>query len=399
MQDDRKQSHRSAPTGLNRRFAVITVAGLLLAMWLPLVATSFLPRPSLSFTEKRFLAKWPTLEATRASIASWPDGVEAWFDDNLGSRDWLIRSWARLHIGLFGLSPAELVVVGKDGWLFLGDPDALAHYRGLDPLTERELDTWRRVVTQRRDWLAERGIAYLLVLVPDKHLIYSEYMPDSLPRTTDIDPLGQLSHHLRSTTDVEVLDLRPPLIDAKGQDRIYHKTDSHWNDVGAYTAYRAIHAQLQVMLAALADVPPVRIERGHHVEAGLGLASTVGLAERYPEEVLEARIIEPRATTKPEPVTAPSKPADVLRKIEYDQPDRSLPRAVMFRDSFGNALIPYVAEDFSHIVYVWGRDIDPDLVIRERPDVVIQEIVGRFLGRRPKGIEEVRARKGRTRAP
>jgi len=70
---------------------------------------------------------------------------------------------------------------------------------------------------------------------------------------------------------------------------------------------------------------------------------------------------------------------------------------VMFRDSFANALIPYLAEDFSRVAFVWDRDLDPELVLRERPDVVIQEIVGRFLGRRPKDIDEVRARSSRLR--
>jgi hypothetical protein len=54
-------------------------------------------------------------------------------------------------------------------------------------------------------------------------------------------------------------------------------------------------------------------------------------------------------------------------------------RAVMFRDSFSSRLIPYLSEHFSRILYQWQNDFDPDLVRREHPDVVIQEMVGRHL--------------------
>ena len=69
----------------------------------------------------------------------------------------------------------------------------------------------------------------------------------------------------------------------------------------------------------------------------------------------------------------------------------------MFRDSFGNALIPYLSENFSRILYVWNRDVDPRVVAIEQPDVVIQEVVGRFLGRAPKGIARIQLEEARGR--
>jgi hypothetical protein len=54
-------------------------------------------------------------------------------------------------------------------------------------------------------------------------------------------------------------------------------------------------------------------------------------------------------------------------------------RAVMFRDSFASRLIPFLSEDFARILYQWQNDFDPELVQREHPQVVIQEMVGRHL--------------------
>jgi alginate O-acetyltransferase complex protein AlgJ len=59
--------------------------------------------------------------------------------------------------------------------------------------------------------------------------------------------------------------------------------------------------------------------------------------------------------------------------------DPSLPRALIFRDSFGSRLVPYLSEHFSRAVYLWQNDFDADAVMKEHPDVVIQEIVGRHL--------------------
>lgn len=389
---------RRTPRSQRDRIASWTVAVFLLATGLPGIAPLVLPRAVVSSTEQRFLAKWPEWETSRARIAAWPGEVEAWYDDHLGFRDWLIRSWARLSIGVFGVSPAEKLVVGKSGWLFFGDRNAIAHYRGLDPLREPELDRWRRVLEERRDWLAARGITYLVVLVPDKHLVYPEFMPDSLPRVSEVHPLDQLAGHLAERSDVEVLDLRPALFAAKARERIYHKTDSHWNDRGAYAAYLAIHERLQRMLPALADVPPAEASPGRHEAPGMGLAHIVGLGDLHPEEVLEARLVAPRARIEPEHVRGYAERVERLQPIAHGVPDPSLPRAVVFRDSFANALVPYLAEDFSRVLFVWDRDVDPRVVAIEQPDVVIQEIVGRFLGRRPLGIEEVRERERRQRA-
>ena len=60
-------------------------------------------------------------------------------------------------------------------------------------------------------------------------------------------------------------------------------------------------------------------------------------------------------------------------------PGSTLPRAVIFRDSFTSRLAPFLSEHFSRAVYLWQNDFDADVVSREHPDVVIQEIVGRHL--------------------
>jgi len=56
-----------------------------------------------------------------------------------------------------------------------------------------------------------------------------------------------------------------------------------------------------------------------------------------------------------------------------------LPRAVVLRDSMAIPLIPLLSENFSRAVYVSSRSLDRELIEREKPDVVIEELVERSL--------------------
>ena len=54
-------------------------------------------------------------------------------------------------------------------------------------------------------------------------------------------------------------------------------------------------------------------------------------------------------------------------------------KLVMFRDSFTTELIPFMSEHFSKSIYVWDSRFNVDIIKREKPDVVIHELVERYL--------------------
>ena len=62
---------------------------------------------------------------------------------------------------------------------------------------------------------------------------------------------------------------------------------------------------------------------------------------------------------------------------EIDDP--SLSRAVVFQDSFGEALRPFLSEHFQRTFHSRQVLFDPAVVEQERPSVVIQEMVERLL--------------------
>ena len=362
--------------------ARITIATFLSLLWLPLGVSLLAPDEDVSLTEQRTLAQIPEFSA------DWPADFEHYYDDHMGLRDNLVRAWAWLHIEGLGISSSDSLIVGKDGWFFFGDERAVAQYRGIARFEREALLRWGRVLEERRRWLSERDIRYLLVLVPNKHRIYAEYMPDGLPRRSDRSQLDDLVDYLETESSVPFLDLREPLEDAARHARIYHKTDTHWNDLGAYAAYRAILQKLAEQLPAFEGHEPVAVRPFERTTPGLGLPQIVGLSQAYPERSFDLRVTEPRAEV---PRKQRAGWEDRLRRqlpFALGTGDERLPKAVMFRDSFANALVPYLSESFSRIVYVWERDLNPEVVETEKPDVVIQEIAERFLGRTALGIDE-----------
>jgi hypothetical protein len=366
-----------------------TLAVFLLLLWLPLGVTFFTRDTSesaVSTTEQRSLEALPELELSRESLSALPGALERYYDDHLGLRDPLIRAWAWLHMRGLGVSSSDKLIVGRDGWLFFGHENAVAQYRGVARFDDEALDRWARVLEQRTRWLAARDIDYLLVLVPNKHRQYGQYMPASLPRASDVSQLDQLVERLSRDGRVPFLDLRDALDAAARKARVYHKTDTHWNDLGAYAAYRAILERLHAIDPRLAPLPPVAVRPYTRTRPGMGLARIVGLSRALPEESFELAVVEPRAEVHPK------RRAVLEDRMRRQLPfglgtgDDRLPKAVVFRDSFSDALVPLLSESFSRVVWVWERDVDPRVVEAERPDVVIQEIAERFLDRPPRGI-------------
>jgi alginate O-acetyltransferase complex protein AlgJ len=351
------------------------IALFVAVLWMPLAGMALdLDRDDPS-DENRTPASWPTLALDWASVRELPEGLTRYFEDHFAFRQRLVRWQAVARLRAFGVSSSEAVIHGRDGWLFYADDGALDDYAEAPPFTDAELDVWRRTLQDTSDWLRAQGTAYLFVISPDKHVVYPEFMPDTI-RPTAVSRIDQLVEHLRRHSTVRVLDLRPALLAGKKHERIYHRTDTHWNDRGAFIGYQ------QIVRALATDVPGLRplarelFEPRTVRSPGLDLAGMLGLTRVLAEEDL---LLVPRRPAVAR-IVEPSRPNRRLMhaRVVTEAPTRA-PRAVVFMDSFGAGLIPFLSEEFSRVVYLWQTNLDPVVVRNERADVVVQEWVGRRL--------------------
>ncbi|HKR61678.1 MAG TPA: hypothetical protein VJS64_18470 [Pyrinomonadaceae bacterium] len=348
---------------------LITVLFFGFAICLPTIGLVFRWHVMNEQDENRKLAGAPSIPSTREAIANFPAAFTAYFNDNFGFRPILIKSKARIELGVFGISPSPLVIVGKNGWWFHSSEYSATGTHLVPTLTAKQLEDWKKLLEGRRDWLAQRNIRYLFTIVPRKEVIYPEYLPDSF-RPQEESRYEQLTTYLRKYSDVQILDLRPALYQAKARHLVHYKNDSHWNFYGGLAGYQVIITELnktfpQMMLVTESDCG-VRIERRES-----DLAKLVGLAGQISEDDPVLYLRQRSFSFTNSPITVVEKPA---RALATERKETNLPRLVVFDDSAGRALVPFLPQHFSRAVFVFISKLDPVLIEAEKPDIVIQEI-------------------------
>jgi alginate O-acetyltransferase complex protein AlgJ len=354
----------------------VLIVVFLVAICLPMADALFELDPT-RLSEKRRLAPPPVSRLSQPIEVSYTGAFESWWNDSFGFRRSLVVGYSRALLAL-GVSSTPSVIIGRSGWLFFAGDEALASYRAVRPFTKPELTGWQERMEQRRDWLAQRGIRFLVVIAPNKETIYPEYMPARLNRVGEATRLDQLVRHMQTRSIVAIVDPREALRSAKASGVVYFRTDTHWNDAGAWVLHREILARLRRWYPELEPGPAVPLVRMSSSWSG-DLATMLGLEGQLREE--RVLLEPPRASRTVDPGPRPPDPQRRLSAAE--RPITSPLRVVMFHDSFGVSLQPLLAESFSRIVFSsgptnWRLNFDPALVERERPTVVIQEIAERF---------------------
>jgi len=373
------------------------IAAFFALLFLPLADAVFELDPVPPMDENRTLAEAPGLPTSLDELAAFPARFEASFNDHFGFRNSLLRLHSLATVHAFGVSPTPMVAVGKDGWLFMATEE-LEYHRADRPFSAQDLDAWQRALESRRDWLAQLGCRLLVVVVPNKSTIYPEHLPASARRLGAKTRLDQLVEHMHGRSDVALLDLRPALLREKGPEALYFKTDSHWNTLGAFVGYQEIVKALGRWFPELEPLPRSSFRVRMRAVGAQDLGKMVGVEGLFPEtwfdlERSSARRAAQAPTEMPRGLThSPRKKTLYATEVA----DPSLPRGVLFCDSFSTFFLGLLPEHFSRLVrFRSSYAVDPQalfepaLIVKERPQVVICEFAERFLLRPPPAVTVV----------
>jgi hypothetical protein len=357
----------------------VVAALFALALVVPLAALAFTWSRTTTLFEKRPMAPWPAF----ALATTFPPAFESAFADRFGGRDALIRGHHAALLRLFGVSALPTVLAGSGGWYYWLGEDGLSldrHYRGVADFPATYVDATAAELQRRREWLAARGVGYVVVIVPEKYTIYPEHLPAWVQRSTQPTPYDRVVAAVAGS-GVTLIDLRPALRAAKARDRVYYQTDSHWNYNGAMVGYAEIMREVQRALrpGRMPSVVPPQVPAyvaGVDYYSG-DLIHMLGLPGRIREDDVAplGKILgDATAHCGRRDATVSGNGIEVYT---CDRP--GLPRAVVYRDSMAIPLLPLLAENFSRVLFVSGIPFDPALIEREKPDVVIEEMVERRL--------------------
>jgi hypothetical protein len=341
-------------------------------LWLPTFDTFFHIDRAPVIDEKRMPAQVPYLKSFPGGLKEYIAGLEACFNDHFGCRNQLIRwhnNWQFKFLRTTGES-GPMVIFGSDHWLFFAQNQMVEHFRGVRQFTPQNLRDWQALLEHRRDWLARRGIKYLFVVAPDKHSIYSEQLPAWMKKVHPETKLDQFFTYLRAHSTVEVVDLRPALLAARRIAPTYLKTDTHWNAFGGFVACQEIAKKLPGLEPLSLD----SFELGKTAGPGGDLAIMLGFKTTEENAV--------SLTPKPGLPALEMSVKDLDKHPEYRAPSftknsREKGAALVFCDSFGTALIPFLGCHFGKVTYLRKSELDEGWIEREKPDVVISEMVER----------------------
>lgn len=340
----------------------------IVALCLPALGMVFHLGVMLPEQENRRLTPFPALSRKPADLMAFPSKFADYFKDNFGFRETLIRWQAIAQVKVFGVSTTPSVILGKDGWLFLAGEYSNKGERLWPLFTPQQLEDWRKVLEARRDWLAKKNIHYIFTITPSKQTIYPEYLPDAFKRGEQT-RLDQLTAYLKAHSDVEILDLRPTLLQAKARRPIYYKYDTHWNYYGGFAAYQSLAETVAKSLPAIHPLAESDCDVTMGINSQGDLTKMLGVSGTMSEPLPSLRL-------KHQDYKELFNESATLTKagmVITERSDGKLPRLVMFHNSASYFILPFLSQHFSRAVYAFSNDFNRELIEAEHPDIVIQE--------------------------
>jgi hypothetical protein len=230
----------------------------------------------------------------------------------------------------------------------------------------------------------EQNITFLIVVAPNKATIYPEKLPEQIQPLSDRSRLDELNAYLKKYHIPGVLDLRPALLEARQQQDVYYQMGTHWNELGAYAAYKTILSTLSQSHPELVPYPEKFFRFRNDPQLG---------AKRGDKEI--ARLIQANYLSLEPNLFYTRNMDEFVSQIYFPGttlgyhsiswiPDRDLPSLMIFHDSFGVAgLNRFLSLNFSKVSYIFDQGsskyLNKPIIEMFSPDVLIYEVVERNL--------------------
>lgn len=347
---------------------VVWAIAFLAILTLPLALMPF-GSEGIRENEKRTMVPFPSFEDYR----EFPRSFESWFEDRFGLRSFLIGGYrqTRYELGLWSVGNRK-AISGLNDWHYLSGGDAIdtiLDYTGALRFSNDEIERLVTYFTEWNRWLVEQGIAFHVLIAPNKVSIYPEYLPSGVEAGPDGVRIEPLLERL-ADTDISFVYPRDELRSSKStESNLYFKLDTHWNSLGAFRAYGAFFDA-----TGLSEPYPrseVRFDKKKRDQGDL--TRLLGISSDWQDFDYDIRLSG----------------GDWARlngewKFERGQTNRyamsnaALGKALAFHDSFMGPLVPLFARHFRESVFVYEPHLSRETIQKEKPEVVIFEFAERF---------------------
>lgn len=325
----------------------------------PAVLTPFMKYDSSK--EKRELGKFPSIKTENGELNfEFFDEFETYFSEHFAFRPQLVTADGRLKATLTATSPNSDVIVGKDGWLYYGE--TIGDFLRTETLSPREISNIANNLRIVNEYCRERGAEFIFFSAPNKNTLYPEYMPYNYVSANRESNLEMLTSELAD--DDFFYDMKSALLNLNSPTPLYHKTDTHWNNFGAYAAHTMLMNKIGKSSCGVGNGWYTAHDR-------LGdLAAMI-----YPAEDAKDMQLHNDYEFTYEYTSRFRGLDDISITTSCENGNGNL---LMYRDSYGEAILPYMAEVFESAEF--SRAVPYRLNNIKENDTVIIEIVERNLG-------------------
>lgn len=240
-------------------------------------------------------------------------------------------------------------------------------------MNDEEFENLKTNISETVKWCDENKIKYLFVVCPNKHSVYSEYYPFLRPEgITRADQISQIFSDL----NVPYVFSRDYMISKKTEIDLplYYETDTHWNSLGAYTSFKEILVEIQNQFPNV-EFPKIDYEISvSYSETAGDILPMLGINKARCTEIT----LSPKNGDNSDYYDSIKNEDGIVMKTFGK--NQSLPKAVVFHDSFIVSLIQYLSPLFSEAEYNWGqfREEDKEYILQNKPDIIIFESVERY---------------------
>lgn len=321
-------------------------------------------RPTTISTENKAMSSFPSLKSKDGTLnLNFFQELETYFNEHFAFRNELIFADAKIQTSIFQVSNVDTVTYGTDGWLYY--TSTLNDYLGRNRMTDRQIYNLAHNLSLVRQYVEENGSDFILTIPPNKNTLYGEHMP--YYASYIVEPVHNVDLLTPKLHDFEIPYADLFQLFRKEEEILYLKRDSHWNMKGAVMAYSSIMNALGYPYINYADST---VSRSKDTDGDLNrmLYTLYGEKEfnyNYAIEQTYAYTNEAESVEDPWIETAGGTGNGSL---------------LMFRDSFGNTLIPLIANQFEKAWFTkevpYGLEV---LMEQYHPNTVVFEKVERNL--------------------
>lgn len=252
-------------------------------------------------------------------------------------------------------STANQVLKGKDGWLFYkneSDGTSIPEYKGNNHYSKAAMKNIKDNLLAMKKAVEKKGAAFIVCIIPNKEVMYPEYMPDSIKRKSTTTRADQLSRYLEKNSNLRIVYPKQELIDAKQKHQVYYQTDTHWNSKGRFIGVQMLRREILGKSTSIDEIKFRILKRDHSGD----LAKLLGQSSKYCTDIQYTPV------------------------LKVKKQDRSKKNILIVGDSFGHEMVGQADKYFGKVSYsgVWEYSMRK---INKNTDIVVWEGAERYLDR------------------